>query len=323
MHRVVHHREVRAVEETLDSVEVEDSLKEVDVVLDAVYHFNHHHLRAAGRLNLRGAGQAEVDVREIRADEVFLDGLGVLEDSVGHLLRRRTAVLDVVLDTEVLVGSARVVRGGEDEGTERRHVRRTALADDGGHGRSRQDTVLANPDAVDTVGNRHLDDDLDSLRVEVASVAAHHKRLGLDVRAHRLDGGERGLHKVGEVVGLHEDGSFLAQARGARFLALDRRGWHLLRADGTEARGRIEVDSAVGVGTRREDFRLGRAVSDSHLTHEYVLAGEVHEAIDLERGAVDEARSTKLGRGLERLHELVLLRVEAHLRSGFHNRVHD
>ena len=88
-------------------------------------------------------GLAEVHL-EVGADLVVLDLLAELVDPVCEVCRRGPAVGHVVLDAEVALGTARVVRCGEDDA-----AGGGALADNVGQGGSAHDAV----DAHNQLGN--------------------------------------------------------------------------------------------------------------------------------------------------------------------------
>jgi hypothetical protein len=85
-------------EELLDQVKVEDVLEHVDIVGSAV-----------NDLDLEGSVGVRADIGNInvgdRGNLVGGEGLGGLVDLVGDRLRGRTAVGQVVLDTEVVLGA--------------------------------------------------------------------------------------------------------------------------------------------------------------------------------------------------------------------------
>ena len=97
----------------------------------------------------RAPDRREVDVGEGGAREDGRDALRRLEERVREGLGRGAAVTDVVLDAEVLVGAAGVVRRRQDNATERHAA--LAIANDGRDGRRREEAVLADPHAADTV----------------------------------------------------------------------------------------------------------------------------------------------------------------------------
>mmetsp|Transcript_31588 Transcript_31588/g.100726 ORF Transcript_31588/g.100726 Transcript_31588/m.100726 type:complete len:388 (-) Transcript_31588:46-1209(-) len=164
-HRVVDHAEALHGDHLLDHPEVETLPQQGQVVLHAVEDL---HGLAAAQVVLHG--QVEAQVREALADLELGDLRRPLHHEVRHLLGSRSAVLAVVLDAEVVVGAAGVVRGRADEAAE--GLEAGAAAADDGRGRgSGEEAAGAAPDAAHAVGEGHLDDDLDGLVVPVASVA--------------------------------------------------------------------------------------------------------------------------------------------------------
>mmetsp|Transcript_12216 Transcript_12216/g.32856 ORF Transcript_12216/g.32856 Transcript_12216/m.32856 type:complete len:553 (+) Transcript_12216:728-2386(+) len=223
VHGVVHEREVRACDELLDGLEVEDLAEQGHVIVGTVKHVHTDLV-----VDHVAAGPLDVDVGEPCANLVLADRFGVGEDGLCDLLRGRAAVLAVELDAEVLVQAARVVRGGQDE-TAEGHEAALAVPNDGTCRRGAQQAVIADPDVLHAIPHRHLDDDLDGLVVPVAAIATHHQRATLEADAIRLEGIEGALHEVLQVVFLHEDLRLLAEAGGAGLLALD--GCRLLTRD--------------------------------------------------------------------------------------------
>jgi hypothetical protein len=70
-------------------------------------------------------------------------------------------VVTIVLDAKIFVGATGVVRGCQNKGTKGLLPTWTTLADDRRHSRSREQTILSDPKALDTVRDSHLDNDLD------------------------------------------------------------------------------------------------------------------------------------------------------------------
>ncbi len=192
----------------LDRLEIEQALHQLGVVLHRVDHLDRH---AAG---LDRANAREVDVADI-GDLVFADLLGVGEDGVGDLFRRRAAIADIVFYAEILVRTAGIVAGRQHQA-----AKGLVFADDVGGRRRGQNTVLADHHLAETVGGGHGDRLLDHLEIEVAAVAADHQRLALKPFQrveHRLD-------EVFRVVLLFEHRHFLAQA-GCAGLLVGSRAW--------------------------------------------------------------------------------------------------
>ncbi len=171
------------LEEVLDEGEVEDGFEELDVVRHGV-----------DDLDVRGtigeeALLGEVDRGKLN-DLVAGDSLRLFEDLVRDILRSRPAVRDVVLDTEIRVGSSRVVTGSKKNTTVR-----LVLADDVRGSGGREDGVLADDELRNTVSRTDLQNCLDGLRGKVAAVSADDDRLAVEV-----DGIEDSLDEVLSVV---------------------------------------------------------------------------------------------------------------------------
>mmetsp|Transcript_18603 Transcript_18603/g.54509 ORF Transcript_18603/g.54509 Transcript_18603/m.54509 type:complete len:725 (+) Transcript_18603:3053-5227(+) len=258
VHRVVDHGEVGPLHEGLDLREVKAVLEHGHVVLGAVEHLHRH-----GAHRHRG-WLVQGHVREGGADLVGADLRGALVDVVGHLLRRGPAVGHVELDAKVLVNAARVVRRAQDEAAKRLEAL-AAGADHRGHGGRGEEAARAHPDAAHAVGRGHLEDDLDGLGVVEAAIARDDECASLDGHLLGEEGVKHGLHEVVQVGCLHEGARLLAQTRGARLLAVDGLGRHLLGRHRVRARGaRKEVgdvgDGIGGLGLHRVVDRLGEDV---------------------------------------------------------------
>mmetsp|Transcript_32076 Transcript_32076/g.95548 ORF Transcript_32076/g.95548 Transcript_32076/m.95548 type:complete len:351 (-) Transcript_32076:110-1162(-) len=163
-HGVVDHAEARHCEHLLDHVEVETLLQQGEVVLHAVKHMDR--LAVPKLVDDR---HIEAEVRHVLANLELLNLGGPVHHQVGHLLGCRAAILAIVLDAEIVVGAAGIVRGRADESAEG-HEAPVPLADDCGGRRCREEAVRAAPDGADAVGEGHLDYDLDGLVVPVPAV---------------------------------------------------------------------------------------------------------------------------------------------------------
>mmetsp|Transcript_4609 Transcript_4609/g.13026 ORF Transcript_4609/g.13026 Transcript_4609/m.13026 type:complete len:292 (+) Transcript_4609:1395-2270(+) len=227
-HAVVHHAEVRSGDHGLDLIKVEAFLQEREVVLHAVKDF--YDLVADAVRD----GRSQVQGWKLAANLVLGDLGSPGNHQVRHLLRRRAAVLAVVLDAEVVVDAARIVRSGADEATEGHEA--LAMAPDDRRGRRRgQKSASSAPYGAHTVREGHLDDDLDRLTVPITSVAADDKGTALDGNFHVLQRVEDALYVVGQIVLSHEDLGLLPEARRPRLLPVDR-----LRGDGGDREVRVD-----------------------------------------------------------------------------------
>ena len=211
-HRIEAHAQARG-EGGADLVEVEQGRHQRLVVGDRVDH-----------LDARVAELVRADRRKIeiwRLERlVAQDVLGARKDRVGDLLRRGATVADVVLDAEVAVGTAGIVRGGQDDAAER-----FSRADHAGCGRRGEQAALPDQDAAEPIRRRHLDDGLARLLVEEAPVAADDQGLAFEA----FERVEDRLHEVLEIARLPEHLDLLAQPGGAGLLPLERLGCDRLR----------------------------------------------------------------------------------------------
>ena len=158
VHRIINHREVIALKESLDGVEVKDSLQESYMGLSGRNDINNDRAAAIVRRNLGRANLGNVNIGHVHADLVAIDGTSVGMSGLHQVLRGRSSILGIVFDSEVLLCVAsksdceclheiaiypleltrptRVVTRREDECTEGLLPDRAALADDGRYGRS-------------------------------------------------------------------------------------------------------------------------------------------------------------------------------------------
>lgn len=134
--------------------------------------------------------RARTTYRRSLDDLVFQDRLGDLVDLVGHVLGGRPTIGYVVLDSKIVVGTARVVARREED---------TAIglvpSDHVGRGGGGQDRVFANDEFLHAVGGTDLEDGLDGLWGKVTTVATDNECCALCV-----DGIENGLDEVFGVV---------------------------------------------------------------------------------------------------------------------------
>jgi hypothetical protein len=132
-------------------------------------------------------------------------------DLVGNLLRGGSSVGDVELDTEIVVGSTRVVARSQQDTTI------SLLAPDQSRdSRGGKNRVLTKDNVLDTVTGSELEDDLHGLRGEVSSVTTNNESLAFGSTGH---GGQGSLDKVLGVVLLLEDLDSLSQTGGSGLLA--------------------------------------------------------------------------------------------------------
>jgi len=172
MHGVVDHGEVVTVQERLNGREVKHGLEKRDVDVGGTDNLdvNLHVASLIGDLDLPDLGN--INGREGFGDIVGGDGLGVGKHVVGEKLLGGSAVLAVVFDTKVLVGSSGVVGGGENKGPKGFLPLRTLLTDDCGDSRCGEEAVLSDPDAVDAVGDGNFGDGLNCGIVEEPAITA-------------------------------------------------------------------------------------------------------------------------------------------------------
>ncbi len=158
-----------------------------------------------------------IDVHIRRFDGlVALDHLAVGENGLGDLFRGRAAGGNIVFDAEIGVGAARIVARRKHDAAEGFFVADHRRRGGGGQNSGAPDDDFAKP-----VGDRHFQNDLDGLAIEVTAVAADHQRLALKPFQRRKDR----LDEIGEIVRLLENLGFLAQAGRARTLVIERSWW--------------------------------------------------------------------------------------------------
>ena len=189
-------------EQRPDRIEVEQRPHQRGPVLDRIDDRDH------GAADMGFADDVEIDVRRVLR-LVGRDGLGVREDRVGDLLRRRAAVADVVFDAEVALGSAGIMARRQDEA-----AKGADSPDQRGDRRRRQQAALADEDTAEAVGGGDPDHLLDRLAIVIASVAAQNQSLAGET----LDRVECRLDEILDVVRLLEFRHLLAKARRARLL---------------------------------------------------------------------------------------------------------
>eukprot|EP00760_Papus_ankaliazontas_P002392 PhM_4_TR10976/c0_g1_i1/m.32671 len=190
---VVEDLEVGALHETLQGLHVEHGCEAGKVVHRGVDNLDNVAIGAV-RCN-----DGQVHVGDARVDLVLLNLECALVHGVREGLVRGAAVLAVVLDAEVGVGTTGVVRGRQDEAAEELvGAEPLTVADDRAHGRGRHAAVLAHDNLLDAVRNGHLHNNLRGLGAVVAAVATKGQCAVLEgVGAEHV---EDGLYEVVEVV---------------------------------------------------------------------------------------------------------------------------
>jgi hypothetical protein len=120
---------------------------------------------------------------------VRTDRLSLLVDLVRHALRSGSTILDVVLDTKVVIRSTGVVASSEKD-----TAVGLVLADDVRARGGREKAVLTDDEGLDTVGGADAKDRLNRLGHEEAAVTTDEERLG--------DGRDRVEDRLDEVLGV-------------------------------------------------------------------------------------------------------------------------
>ncbi len=189
-------------------------------------------------------GFAQLVERHVRCieDAIAGDGLAPGVDRLGHRFGGGAAVAAVELDAEVFLRAAGVVAGGKDDAAEG-----LVFADHARSGWCGQDAAASDQHLAEAVRCRHLQDDLDRRSIVIAPIAAQHQRRALGCG----DAVEDGLDEVFQVVGLLENGDFLAQAGSAGFLVGK---W--LRGNGADAH------QTTSQGELRRDY-YGQIISSA------------------------------------------------------------
>ncbi len=207
VHGVEAHLQRARCQLVADQREVEQAFHERGVVRDRVDHLDVHAAEPSG------TDQVQVDgdgVQHVAAVDLLCAGI----DRLGHLLRGRATVRNVVLDAEVLVRPAGVVAGRQDQAAEC-----LVATDDAGGGRCRQDAAPPHHHLSETVGRGHPEDGLDGFAVEEPSVAADHQGLAPEIADHV----EYRLDEVLQIARLPENADLLAQPGCPGTLPFERR----------------------------------------------------------------------------------------------------
>mmetsp|Transcript_41322 Transcript_41322/g.89536 ORF Transcript_41322/g.89536 Transcript_41322/m.89536 type:complete len:279 (+) Transcript_41322:1271-2107(+) len=173
-----------------------------------------HHIGSLG---------GEINCWETFANLVLRDLRGVLKDLLSDLLWCWSAVFAVELDAKVFVQATWIVRGRQDEGSERHKATLTG-ANHGACRWSAQQSVVSHPNCLHSIGNRHLGDELSGILVEIAAISSDDNGATLHRHTGCLQGIKSGLNEVLQVVLAHEDLSFFSEAGSAWLLPFDGRG---------------------------------------------------------------------------------------------------
>mmetsp|Transcript_29901 Transcript_29901/g.49336 ORF Transcript_29901/g.49336 Transcript_29901/m.49336 type:complete len:443 (-) Transcript_29901:812-2140(-) len=311
MHGVVDHGEILAVKKRLDGWEIKDGLQQSNVVINRGNDLDVDLGTAIGSSNTGQTRGINVNRWEITADLVALDRLGVLKHGVGEAVWGRTSVLAVVLDSKVLLWSTGVVTGSQDEGTKRLLPDRPLFTNDGRNSWSRQKAVLANPDALDTVGNSHLGNDLDGLRVVVTSITTDEKSSLIELGARSLDSVKGGLNKVFEVVLAHEFLGLLTETGSTWLLSLNGSSAHDAALQWTKSNrvGQVKVASDFAFW---DVLGFVAVVDNVDGTNKLSLFAHAHETLDGESFAVDQRWDATLSGFLKLSNQLVFFAVKSH-----------
>ena len=134
-------------------------------------------------------------------NQIALDLLTLCVNGFGNLFRCRPTVGNVVLDTEVAIGSGRVVTGRQND-----TAKGFELADETGYCRRGKQAAPPDDHTSEAIGNRHAQDNLYRMTVVVTTIAAHDKCFILVT----IDAVENRLNKVLQVILLLEHRHFLA-----------------------------------------------------------------------------------------------------------------
>src|ERR1019366_5864182 len=137
------------------------------------------------------------------------------EDRFGDFFRRGSAVGGVVLDAEIPVRPARIMAGGQDDTAISRIFSNHAGSSGGGKYAALTDQYMP-----ETIGGRHLENDLNRYPIVITTVTAQHQRC----TRRGSDGVEDGLHEIFQIVRLLKGRNALAQPGSAGVLIGERDG---------------------------------------------------------------------------------------------------
>ncbi len=148
--------------------------------------------------------------------QVAIDLQRPLINLFGDPFRRRTAIVRVVLDSEIAICAARIVAGRENQAPER-----GALADHRRHGGRRKNASAGNHDGAKSVCGRDAQYGLNRGPVVIPPVAADDQCLLAQVLRHLFAHDiENRLDEVFDIAGLRELPCLFTQARRAGALIL-------------------------------------------------------------------------------------------------------
>lgn len=195
------------LEEFLDQVEVEDRFEHFHIVLRAVHDLNFQRTDFL-RSNLR-----EVDIWDIH-DLIRRERLGGLVDLVRDALWSRSAVGEIVLDTEIFIRTTRVVAGCEEYST-----CCFPDADDMARCWCRHDAILPDQELLHAICCTDLRNQLHDFWVPVATITTNDEEGAIGTFG---DGEEDGGNEVFGVVLLLEDLDLLSKAGAVHTISLVR-----------------------------------------------------------------------------------------------------
>mmetsp|Transcript_11337 Transcript_11337/g.16257 ORF Transcript_11337/g.16257 Transcript_11337/m.16257 type:complete len:270 (-) Transcript_11337:1366-2175(-) len=204
MHRIVNHSEVFTVKQGLDGTEVKDALQKRNVRLSGRNNLNNNRTASVISGDAGAARSSDINLGEVRADFVVLNGSGVGVGGLHKVFGSRSSILSVVLDSKIFLWSTGVVTSSEDESSESFLPNGAAFANHSRNSRGREQSVLSNPETLHSVSNTHFDDSLDSFIVEITTVTTNQKSSLRQTRSSGYNSVKHRLHKVVQVVLRHE-----------------------------------------------------------------------------------------------------------------------
>jgi hypothetical protein len=197
MHAIKTHRKVLPFYQIFDLGEIEQSLHQLDVVGRVVD--DGDDVLERGALYLRQHvvdDGVSVDVAVAFQEIVVCNLLCLREYLLCHMLRRRSTVLTIEFDAEVLVRSARIVTRRKNDASEAKVgiVVLVELADQSGDSWRRHETSLSNEQLSNTIGDSNLNDDLGREIIVISSISGHNHCLPVILLLRQRI--ENRLHKV-------------------------------------------------------------------------------------------------------------------------------